>query len=488
MLKIFFKDSIIYTLSAFLSRGLSVFLVPLYTRVLSPADYGSLDFLLIFASIVNLTIALEVSQGVARFYTAESNLEAKIAYASTGFWFTLVCYSVFALLMLFLSPYVATFIMGGPGHDLAFQIGIAYIWSNGLFYLIQNQFRWEFRSKDFTVISLLMVLVSAAISVWLAYFQNLGLNGLLIGMTTGCLTVNVLGLYLLRNSFQCHFDMQRLKEMLSFSTPLIFSGIAVWITWYVDRLMINYFLSIEQVGLYGIGFRLASITVLVIVGFQGALTPLIYKHYQNPDTPRQLEQMFRLFIAFALLIFLATVFFAIDILTLMTTPSFYGGADVVIFLVPAILLSNMYIFSPGISIAKKTHLIIWINVLAALLNILLNYLLIPKMGIKGAGMATMLSCLVLFSAYTVVGNRYYPIPHNWGKIFIAVAFAGTLALIVPHLVQNDFLLRALYIAVLCMFPFMLIAIGLVRRDELSTAWQIVQKKFSSTLININIKL
>ena len=140
----------------------------------------------------------------------------------------------------------------------------------------------------------------------------------------------------------------------------------------------------------------------------------------------------------------------------------------------------MYIFSPGIGIAKKTHLIIWINVLTGLLNILLNYLLIPKMGIKGAGMATMLSYFVFFSAFSIVSQRFYPIPHNWGKIFIAVAFAGTLALIVPHLVQNDFLRRALYIAVLCMFPFMLIAIGLVRRDELSIAWQIVQKKFSST--------
>lgn len=479
MLKILLKDTLTYTLLAFVSRGLSVILIPLYTQVLTPGDYGSLDFLLVFASIVNLTIALEVSQGIARFYTAERNLVAKVAYASSGFWFTLGCYSVFALLMLLLTPYVATFIMGQAGLDLAFQIGIFYIWSSGIFYLIQNQFRWELRSKDYAVISLLMVLVSAFVSIWLAYFQNLGLNGLLIGMFIGCISAIVPGLYLLRNSFQCQFDMQRLKEMLSFSIPLIFSGVAVWITLYVDRLMINYFLSIEQVGLYGIGFRLASIAGLVIIGFQGALTPLIYKHYQNPDTPRQLEQMFRLFMAFALLIFLAIVFFAIDILKLMTTPPFYGGADVVIFLVPVILLGNMYIFSPGIGIAKKTYMVIWINVLAGLLNILLNYLLIPKMGIQGAGIATMLSYLVFFSVYTVVGNRYYPIPHNWGKIFIAVAFAGTLALILPHLVQNDFLRRALYIAVLCMFPFMLIAIGLVRRDELSIAWKILQKKFSS---------
>jgi O-antigen/teichoic acid export membrane protein len=226
--------------------------------------------------------------------------------------------------------------------------------------------------------------------------------------------------------------------------------------------------------------RIASIVVLVMVGFQGALTPLIYAHYQNPKTPIQLEIIFRFYVFCALLMFLFLTFFSYDIAVVMTTPAFYGGADVVIFLVPAILLSNMYIFSPGIGIAKKTHLIIWINVLGGLLNILLNYLLIPRMGITGAGMATMLSCLVIFSAYTVIGQRFYPIPHNWVKIFIAVAFTGALATIVPHLVQNDFLRRALYLAVLCFFPFILIGIGLVRRDELFIAWQIVKRKFSST--------
>jgi O-antigen/teichoic acid export membrane protein len=480
MLKSFLKDSVIYTVPALISRGVSLILIPLYTRVLTPAEYGSLDLLLVFAAIVNLTIALEVSQGVARFFAAETDPDKKVAYASSAFWFTFACYSVFAVVMLFLSPYVATYIMGQAGLELAFQIGIIYVWASGLFYLVQNQFRWELRSKNYAIVSLLMAFVTAVISVWLAYFQNWGLLGLLTGNVAGCLTATTLGLGWLKNSFRFRFDAARLKEMLVFSAPLVFSGIAVWVSIYFDRIMINHFLSIEKVGLYGIGHRLASIVALVMVGFQGALTPLVYAHYQNPDTPRQLERIFRLFLLFALPVFLAITMFANDILALITTPAFYGGADVVIFLVPAILLSNMYIFSPGIGIAKKTHLIIWINVLGGLLNILLNYLLISRMGITGAAMATMLSYLVIFFAYTVIGQRFYPIPHNWVKIFIAVAFTGTLAVIIPHLVQNDFLRRFVNLAVLCVFPFMLIVIGLVRRDELSIAWQILKRKFSST--------
>jgi O-antigen/teichoic acid export membrane protein len=480
MLRAFIKDSAIYAIPAFISRGLALFLIPLYTRVLSPADFGSLDLLLVFAAIINLTIALEVSQGVARFYASEPDPVRKVAYASSAFWFTLVCYSALALLMLFLSPHLADLIMGQPGLERAFQLGIAYIWVNGIFYLVQNQFRWELRSKHYAIVSLLMAFVTAAVSVWLAYFLNLGLLGLLSGMVAGCLTATALGLWWLRKSFRFCFEIKRLKEMLAFSTPLVFSGIAVWVSLYVDRMMINHLLSIEDVGLYGIGHRLASIAGLVMVGFQGALTPLVYAHYQNPDTPRQLERIFRLFLSFALLVFLALTLFAVDILVLMTTPAFYGGAVVVIFLVPAILLGNMYIFSPGITIAKKMHLIVWINVGGGLFNVSLNYLLIPRMGIMGAGMATMLSYLVIFSAYTVIGQRFYSIPHNWLKISVAVALAGTLAVAVPQLSQTDAVRWGLNLAVLFIFVPTLVAIGLIRRDELSAAWQHVQVRLSST--------
>ena len=100
MLKKFMKDSVIYAFPTFISGGLSFFLLPLYTRVLSPADYGSLDLFTIFGGLVQCVIALEVSQGVARFYSDERDLERKVLFASSAFWFTLICYTVFAVLML----------------------------------------------------------------------------------------------------------------------------------------------------------------------------------------------------------------------------------------------------------------------------------------------------------------------------------------------------------------------------------------------------
>ena len=127
----------------------------------------------------------------------------------------------------------------------------------------------------------------------------------------------------------------------------------MWVSLYIDRLMINHFLSVHEVGLYSVGYRLASVGGLVMVCIQGSLTPLVYANYQNLKHQGTLRKIFRLFLFFVILMFLILTLFAKDILVVFTTPQFYGSSVVVIFLVPAILLGNMYIFSPGIGIAKK---------------------------------------------------------------------------------------------------------------------------------------
>ena len=285
MLRSFLKDSAIYSIPAFISRGLSLFFVPIYTRVLSPADYGSLDLLTVFGGFVNLTIALEVSQGVARFYPSEQDPERKVAFSSSAFWFTLACYSIFALSMLAHTDTLAVLIIGQVGLESAFQISILNIWATGLLNLAQNQFRWELRSKEYATVSLLMLFVTAGISLLFTFGLGWGLEGLLLGMLSGSLIGAMLGLWWLRESFRFRFNSACLFEMLAFSTPLVFSGVAVWLSLYIDRLMINHFLTVEDVGLYGIGYRLASIAGLLMVGFQGALTPLVYTNYRNADTP-----------------------------------------------------------------------------------------------------------------------------------------------------------------------------------------------------------
>jgi O-antigen/teichoic acid export membrane protein len=466
MLKAFLKDSAIYAIPTFVSRGLSLFLVPLYTRVLNPSDYGALDLFMVFGSLVNLTVALEVSQGVARSYADAKDPGERVTYASTAWWFTVGCYTAFALVCLVFAKPIASKVMGGEGFTGFFALGLAYLWLNGLFYLIQNQLRWELRSGQYAVVSMLSALVTAAVSVCLAYFLRWGLFGILWGMISGALAANAFGLYRLRRSFRFRFGGRHLKEMLTFSAPLVPSGVAVFVGLYIDRIMINKYLSLREVGLYGMGYRLASAVSLVMVGFQGALLPLVYTNYRNPETPGQLAAIFRMFLAFALATFLGLTLFAPEILALVTTPPYYPAAKTVIFLVPAVLLSSMYIFAVGIGISKKNHILLWTNIAGAALNTLLCVLLIPRYGITGAAAATFLGYGSVFAVYMAFSQRLYPVPHRWGRLTAAAAAAAALAFCIPRLPLSPawaIAAKAVALATACVA---FVALGLVHVGEL----------------------
>jgi len=430
MLKAFFKDSLIYSIPTFFSRGLSFLLIPLYTRVLSPEDYGTLDLLLVFASFVNVTVALEVSQGVARFYRSESSAESKVAYASSGLWFTVFCYGLFLAVSLYFSEKLATFVMGDVSKETAFRIGVIYIFFNGIYQLIANQARWELKSSKYALISFVMSLLTAMVSVYLAYFLVWGLHGLLIGLTLGSVGGLFTGLWLLRNSFKPRLDIQRLKQMLLFSSPLVLSGISVIVSTYIDRVMISHYLSISDVGIYGIAFRLASVIGLLITGFRMAFLPLVYKNFESPETPQEISSVFRIFIALYLVIFFLLSVFSREIIVLMTTKEFYEASHLVPILVPAIMLSQMYFFAPGIGIAKKSHYLIWINLVGALLNTFLNWFLIPYMGVIGAAIATLIGYICIFTMYVSMSQRLYYVPHSWYRIIcFSILFSCFLAII-----------------------------------------------------------
>ena len=357
--------------------------------------------------------------------------------------------------------------MGRDGLSVAYQIGSAYIFLNGVFYLIQNQFRWELRSFHYAIVSLVVTSITAISSVVLTFLLGWGLYGLLLAMACGAFVGCVNGLLHLKNSFKFTFDLARLREMLVFSSPLVLSGVAVFITLYIARLMISHFLSLNEVGLFGLGYRVASIAGLVMVGFQGALTPLIYSNYQLEETPKNLSFIFRGFLVFALMLCYLLSLFATEIIHLISTQAYYSASSDVIFLTLAILLSNMYIFAPGITIAKKTHLNLYINIVGALLNVVLNYILVPKFGIEGAATSTLLTYIIVFSMYMYFSQKFYYVPHKWSPIIYSALLVFLTAYVLPKLTFSFLIILVLKLTSILFIFLFFIVVGLIKLSDIS---------------------
>ncbi|WP_423186033.1 oligosaccharide flippase family protein [Alishewanella sp. d11] len=478
MIKSFVKDALIYTLPTVLSRGIAIFLLPIYTRIASPEELGALDLFLVFGNIIAFTVALEISQGVARFIPELSDIKQRLSYSSTGLYFTLFMYALFFITASTFYVELNHFITGKSEYAPFFQLALVFIALHGFFYYFQNQLRFEGNSVGYAIVSVFYAAANLASAFVFGIVYDLGLTAILYSMIVSVLLASLLGLFLLRQSFGLVFKPGLLKQLLKFSIPLVPASMLVFVSLYVDRYMINMLIDLESVGQYGVAVRLASAASLVMIGFQMAITPLIYKHYNEHDTPQSLSVIFKYFVVFAVFFFLAYSLVAEELLILLTTPEFYIVANVIPLLVLALLFSNMYVFMPGIGIRKKTHLIFLISIVAAVINIVLNYALIPVFGIQGAALATTIGYFIAFLFFIFFSQKLYYVPHKWlGYLVLFVIASSFVYLYFGYFAElNYFLTLVVRLLLVLTLIALMFKLKLITALELLTIKNAVMKK------------
>lgn len=455
MIKSLFKDSFVYSISTFLSKGIGIIMIPIYTRVLSPKEFGIVELITLFGTVLSIVLNLEIHQAVARFYPECQTADDKNRVVSTAFWFVIFTYMVFNAIFMFFYPQLSAAILNDAGYSQLFSLAIWALTFNFLFYFLQSQLIWQLRSKQNAISAIVYTILTAVMTATFLYAFRLGVKSVFLAQLLAAFAGICVSFYFARESYLFEFDFIILKRLIKFSLPLVPSTLAVYGMLYVDRYIINHYLSLNEVGLYSIAFKLASTIGIMTVGVQTALTPLIYTHYREPDTPDKIATLFRYFFLAGMLAITAISIFARDIMVIFTQPSYYGAAPLVPFLMMSVFFSSILNFSPGIFIKNKTILIVYINVALFLANVVLNIGFVKILGVSGAALATMLSSLLYFGLYQIIGNRLYHVPHPWRILSLTFACCcGAIAFIYSCGFQGiwhkgtTFLLTALVMSIL----------------------------------------
>jgi O-antigen/teichoic acid export membrane protein len=237
------------------------------------------------------------------------------------------------------------------------------------------------------------------------------------------------GLWFARDTIHWMFDRERCREMLTFSVPLVPSGIGVMLSLYVDRFAIIHFLTMADLGVYGVAFRISSIVAIAVAVVQPSVAPLIYRYFDQPDTPRQIARMLQWFLAMALPLTLFVGVFSRELIGLAAPPSYAAAAPLVFVLSTSLLVGSLSNFSPGLWIAKRTSTIAFVSIGSGVLNLLLNFVLLPRVGLIGSALATAISATLGCLLHVMLGQRCYRVPFRWPSIALAsaVATAGAIS-------------------------------------------------------------
>jgi O-antigen/teichoic acid export membrane protein len=426
MLKSLAKNSFIYYLSTILTKGISFFLLPLYTSILSTEDYGVLELMSIMSTMVIILFTLQIGQGVARYYNELRNQKHIQIYSSTVAIFSLISFGVFIVISVLFLSQIAAYLNLSESTTIFALMSIAL---NGLFYLSQNQLTWKIKPFQEMISSLTYNILTIGSTIYFLVYKEDGISGIFKAQCIGAVLGILVAYLFTKKDYSTYFSAKVLRKLFRFSLPLLPGALAIFIYMFTDRICIKEMLGLDELGVFSVGNKIATILTFSGIGVSAALVPLIYRHFKEKETPEKIGLMFRLFssLSFILLAFLA--FFARFVIETMTNSDYLSAVNIVPFLLFAIYLNSLTFFFPGLSIAKKTVKISLIAILAGVINLILNIVLIPHFGILAAAIVTCVSFGLNFILLYHFSQKEYPInitlkPHFLVSVlFFAILFA-----------------------------------------------------------------
>jgi len=469
------RHSIVYGLGAAASQVVGFFLIPLYTRYLTPSDYGVLEIFVATMAVIGVIIPLGVTAGLAMSYYEHEDEERRKAALSTAYFFLTATSLCFALILIAAAGNLSSLLFESTQYTFYFRVIFATLFFDTGVALSLLTLRVQEKSTNYVVITLARLFISIGLNILFIVALHKGVLGILEAhLITSALIYCFLIPRLIKN-VGFRFSTAKLKGMISYGIPYVPSNLAAWIMTIADRYFLQFLSTSTELGLYSMGYKFGMVVNALVLGpFALAWGPFFWSVAKEKNAKEIYSSVLTYFVLIGMFIALALSVLSKEVLIIMTTPPFYGAYKVVpLIALSYILLGCFSILFVGAGLQKKTKYIPLITGTGAVVNLGLNYLLIPSHGMMGAAVATVISYLLLPIGSYFVSRRYYPIKYEWGrvaKILVAagLVYAGSL------FIRNDSAIIAGLLKLLSLlgFPLLLFAFRFFKPEEIQKAKEI----------------
>lgn len=432
----------IYGLSSIIGRVLNYLLVPFYTSIFLPAEYGVVTEFYAYVAFLNILYTCGMETAYFRF-AAQGQALQSFNIATSAILLTSLLLS--ALLVLFATALISW--IGYPGCEHYIYYLAAILAIDAVLAIPFAQLRLRKQPIFFTRAKLLQIGLHILLNLLLLYglariytghtlpflqpfvarFYNPGERVayvFLANLIANAALLPLLGRSLIQLRF--HLPWQQLKPMLAYAFPLLLMGLAGTVNEMLSRASIKYLLPIgfypgksneAVLGIFGACYKLSIFMSLVIQAFRYAAEPFFFTHAQNKHAPILFSQVMHGFILIACFILFA-VSVNLDLLgyLFLRSPEYRTGIEIVPYLLLAYLwLGVYYNLSVWFKLTDKTYYGTLITGIGAAVTIVLNVLLVPLMGYWGSVWATITSYAAMSGVCYFEGQKHYRIPYQAGR-------------------------------------------------------------------------
>lgn len=428
------SDTAIYGASSIVGRFLNWWLVPYYSFMFLPAEYGVVTNM--YAYVAFLLVLLTYGMETSYFrYASRSEYPEKVYSTSlVSLFFTTIS---FVLLAAAFRHEIAAWIRY-PEHP-EYVLWFALILGVDAFTAIPfARLRLNNRPIKFAFVKFVFIGFNIAFNLFfislcpkllednpdswvnMIYSKEIGVGYVFISNLLASLITLVLLLpEIFRITFS--FDKKLLRQMLSYGFPILIVGLTGMVNQNIDKVLLPFLIPADQdpmfqLGIYGANYKLAVLMNMFIQAFRYAFEPFFFAQGGSKDDPKVYSTVMKYFVIFGMLIFLGMMLY-LDLIKIIIDPKYHEGLKIV----PLVLLANLFYgiyftLSLWYKLTDKTRFGAYMALLGALITVVLNFALIPVMGYTGSAIAVLVCFLVMMIISYLLGQRHYPVPYDLPRL------------------------------------------------------------------------
>ena len=430
------RHTLVYGAGVLLSKAVSFIMLPVYTRFLTPADYGVMELIGMTLEIIAIVAGTKLALGIFRYYhKAETDAErnAVVSTAMTGLG---ASYAIVGLLSFLAAGQLSTLIFGTTAHAPLIRLAAMTLALQSLMIVPLAYARLRGHAMLFVVSNLAKLTVGLGLNILFVVHLRMGVQGVFLANLIATLVVGVtLGVYVVR-SVGMAYSPKATRDLLRYGVPLIGTQLAAFLLTFGDRYFLKAAADETAVGLYSLAYQFGFLLAAIgYIPFEAVWEPARFQIAKRPDRDVLFNKGFRYMNVVLLTTAVGLSLFVPDLLRVMAAPAFHGAATLVpLILVAYILQGWTQIQDIGILVSERTGFHTLANWIAAAIALAGYAVLVPRYLGFGAALSTLVAFAVRYGIIYTVSQRLWPVRYEWRPILMlsAVALSVGVAGVMVH--------------------------------------------------------
>jgi O-antigen/teichoic acid export membrane protein len=460
-----------YQVADLVSKFIAVLLLPVYTRYIHPAGYGVVELLGNGVIFISILVRFGMIEAFLRYHFADEDRDRRDALARRAVGFLLIATTVTSIVLAAAAVPLSKLVLGFRD-PTTFRIAVLGLWSFTNLELAYGLLRVDERLRTYAIASLVNVGLTIAASLVLVVGLHKGARGLLLG-NYGATTVVLLGLWwtMRHRLIRRRSVPEGMGVLMRFGLPTVPAEASVYALSLVDRYYIYHQQSPRQAGLYSIAVKIAGAVAFIVRAFQYAWPPLAYSVSSDEEAARLYGLVTTYYVLIAGWVVAGLALEGRWILRLLAAPAYFNAYKALPWVSLGWAMYGLWVVFLVIAGRAKITTRNFPAAFAGLAaNVLLIVLLVPPLGIAGAGVALCGAYVVMLAVMHMLTRATFPVQFEWGRLAHVVLVMGGLAaagdLVLPTHGVVGFVSRALVFAAI---PLLLLGTGFLHPEERSQA-------------------